>query len=496
MRIRWIILIMALSAGGLSAQDRPDVEDLKRQLQELRTNFERMQRLHEEQVNSLSRKLQELENRSLTNRVTVPELHTAQSAPPLVPPGSQTRNSYMDLGLVGTFAAGTSTADHIQGGTQPGGHDPNQRGFTVQGVEASFSGAIDPYFRGSANVLFGLDAGGESYLELEEAWLETVSLPANLQLRAGQLMTEFGRANPTHPHAWAFADTPLVLARFMGPDGLRNPGARVSWLAPTPFYSELLFTVQDSHGETAASFRSSGDAHGGKELFEVPFAYRHSDNDRGIQHATDLLFTPRYVISIDITDDQVLMLGGSGAFGPNSSGGGGDTSTHIFGLDLTWKWKASNHHGGFPFLSFQTEALLRNYEAGAFDWADEENPLLDPATDLPAFLAGETLTDYGFYTQILYGFRKGWVAGTRFDYVDGEKGSYERRGLTMNGVVLGRDVERSERWRVSPNLTWYPSEFSKIRLQYNLDRRRDIGTDHSVWLQFEFLLGAHAAHTF
>jgi len=45
-------------------------------------------------------------------------------------------------------------------------------------------------------------------------------------------------------------------------------------------------------------------------------------------------------------------------------------------------------------------------------------------------------------------------------------------------------------------LTWYPTEFSKFRLQYNYDDRRDFGTDHSVWLQFEFLLGAHAAHKF
>jgi len=48
----------------------------------------------------------------------------------------------------------------------------------------------------------------------------------------------------------------------------------------------------------------------------------------------------------------------------------------------------------------------------------------------------------------------------------------------------------------SPNLTWFPSEFSKIRLQYNHDQRRHIGVDHSIWLQFEFVLGAHAAHKF
>ena len=55
---------------------------------------------------------------------------------------------------------------------------------------------------------------------------------------------------------------------------------------------------------------------------------------------------------------------------------------------------------------------------------------------------------------------------------------------------------RATRWRISPNLTWYPTEFSKVRLQYNYDDRREVGVDHSVWLQFEFLLGAHAAHKF
>ena len=39
-------------------------------------------------------------------------------------------------------------------------------------------------------------------------------------------------------------------------------------------------------------------------------------------------------------------------------------------------------------------------------------------------------------------------------------------------------------------------EFSKIRFQYNYDDRAGIGKDHSFWVQFEFILGAHAAHKF
>jgi hypothetical protein len=122
--------------------------------------------------------------------------------------------------------------------------------------------------------------------------------------------------------------------------------------------------------------------------------------------------------------------------------------------------------------------------------------VVDDNTGLPAVLEGENLTDYGVYAQVLDGFTKGWVAGLRGDWVDGEEADYETRGLSLDGEPLGRDPLRAERWRISPNLTWYPSEFSKVRLQYNFDHRQDMGEDHSVWLQFEFLLGSHAAHKF
>ena len=58
------------------------------------------------------------------------------------------------------------------------------------------------------------------------------------------------------------------------------------------------------------------------------------------------------------------------------------------------------------------------------------------------------------------------------------------------------DVFRGQRTRVSPNLTFYPSEFSKIRLQYNYDHGDHFGTAHSIWMQLEFGLGAHAAHNY
>jgi hypothetical protein len=297
-------------------------------------------------------------------------------------------------------------------------------------------------------------------------------------VKAGQFLTEFGRVNPTHPHTWSFVDVPLVAGRFFGPEGLRNPGARLSWMLPTPFYSELFFAVQNSQGGAAYSFRGTGHSHAshedGDEHAGALFG-RHL-HDPGLKGFGDLLFAPRYAASFDLTDNQTLLLGASAAFGPNSSGA--DTRTQIYGLDFTWKWKSPRHYAGFPFVAWQTEALARRYEAGAFAEDEDGDGVLD--IDLPR----ETLWDYGLYSQLTWGFKKGWVAGLRGDWVTGDHGAFYP------------DPDRDRRWRLAPNLTWYPTEFSKIRLQYNYDDRKNIGRDHSVWLQFEFMLGSHAAHKF
>jgi hypothetical protein len=279
-------------------------------------------------------------------------------------------------------------------------------------------------------------------------------------VKGGQFLTEFGRQNQQHPHAWDFVDVPIVLARMLGPEGWRNPGARVSWLTPTPFYSELLLGVMDSQGGTAFSFRDDEDDHFGRP----PVATE-------VHNPGDLIYVPRYVASFDLTPSQTVVTGVSGAFGPNSTGK--NTDTRIFGADVFWKWKPEWQSAGWPFVSFQAEGLYRRYEA-----SDAQ------ATDQRLALPRESLHDYGFYAQALYGFTRRWVAGLRGEWVDGDDGAF------------AHDPRRDERYRLSPDLTFYPTEFSKLRLQWNYDHDEFRGSEHAVWLQTEMLLGSHAAHKF
>src|SRR5258705_11124113 len=220
-----------------------------------------------------------------TPEPTRPSVAAQQAAwSPSKPIRIGTAQNYIGLSFDGLFAAGTSTARDIEGGTQLGGHDPKQRGFTVQNLEMTFDGKVDPYFRGQANIVLQLDPHGETTIEAEEAYLETMSLPFNLQVKAGQFFTEFGRLNATHPHTWDFVDQPLVNGRFLGEDGLRSAGARVSWLAPTPFYSELYLAIANSQGGTAFSFRNESES----------FFGRPSTQGR-VKSLNDMLFVPRYV---------------------------------------------------------------------------------------------------------------------------------------------------------------------------------------------------------
>lgn len=518
---------LALAVIPAWAQDaNSQINQLQEQLRQMQEQHQRQMDALQKQINTLSQQQsgaaaeqQKLKEMMGTGMLDLKGADKVEDRPwrPTDPIRISRGPAHIDLSFDSLFTVGGSTAKDLDQ-LQIGGHDPNQRGFTVQNLELALSGAVDPYFRGQANLVFPINREGETMIEVEEAFLETTSLPGNLQFKAGQYFTEFGRHNPVHPHGWSFVDVPLVNGRFLGRDGLRNPGTRLSWLMPTPFYSELFLSVQNSGGGTAASFRSAGGhAHGGEGEDEgIPFAFRHADNDRGMNKGNDLLFTPRWSVSFDLTEQQTLLLGTSAAFGPNSRGGAGsgELDTQIYGTDLTWKWQSRKHHGGFPFVQFQAEGMLRKTETGLFDWDEDANGgdgdgdgfvdeglLVDPTTGLPAILQGERLTDYGTYAQLSYGFRRGWVAGLRYDYLGSTRGNYENTGLLVAdgagaGNAAGLDLFRIHRHRMSPNLTWYPTEFSRIRLQYNYDRREQLGHDHSVWLQFQFVLGAHAAHKF
>ena len=249
--------------------------------------------------------------------------------------------AYMNISLDSVFALAYSSAADLHD-IEVGDHDPQQRGFNARNTELAFDGAVDPYFEGFANVVFLLDNDNQTEVELEEAFLQTTSLPYNLQLKAGQFFADFGRINPTHPHTWDFADTPLVNGLFLGPDGLRGVGAQASWTLPVPWYSQLIFASQNGRGETGFSFRNPG---------ENGMFFDRTTTDREARGLQDFVWLPRFENSFNLSDTQTVLAGVSGAFGSNETGA--NSRTQIYGADLLYKWKSSHAEGGFPFVKWQ-----------------------------------------------------------------------------------------------------------------------------------------------
>jgi hypothetical protein len=372
----------------------------------------------------------------------------------------------LDL-LVG--AGGSTVSDSALANLQGGGHDPRKNGFTIQNVELSLSGAIDPYVNGEAHIVYLIDPiSGESRVELEEAFLTTQQLPYGLQLKAGQYFTEFGRMNPRHPHQWEFMDQPVINTRLFGPDGMRGAGARLSWLTPLPWHSEFLVGVQNANGETMASFLSSEELAEERPVGGRPFVERDGKS------FNSMVYSARWENGFDLTKTWSAAVGVSGVMGPNSTGS--DGRTLIYGTDLTLKWKPERNDRGYPYFIWQTEAMGRTYKA-------------DSVNTESAMLPSATLCDWGGYTQGVYGFAPGWRGGLRLEYASGS-------GESVGGRA--NDPFRDDRFRASPLVEWLPSEFSRVRFQVNYDRADHLasGEAFSFWVGFEFLIGAHSAHKY
>jgi len=364
-------------------------------------------------------------------------------------------SAILDVGVGGSSERGTSLEQ-----LQAGGHDPHKRGFTLRQLELSIGGAVDPLFNLESHIVY-TDNG----VELEEAFATTTSMPDNLQLKLGYFLTEFGRLNATHPHTWMWIDQPIINNRLFGPDGMRGPGARLSWLTPLPWYSEVLVGVQDSDGENMASFRPPDDTGiGGRPLV-----------DRQTTGMGDFAWLGRWVNGFDLGDSLSGQAGISGLYGANSAGPSG--RTWIYGGDLLLKYSPTGSQLERPLLTWQTEAMGRDYQADAVGGA--------PAA---------TLHDWGMYTQVLHTLNHDWSWGLRYEFASGSGDSF------ANGAPLDRNLDptRDDRQRISPVVVYHPSEFSRLSLQVNEDDAAHLGSRRalSVWLGFEVLIGSHPAHSY
>jgi len=97
----------------------------------------------------------------------------------------------------------------------------------------------------------------------------------------------------------------------------------------------------------------------------------------------------------------------------------------------------------------------------------------------------------GWYAQTIYQFQPQWRAGLRYDRLDSNNRGSDADVLGEAGL----DNEGHTPKRTSAMIEWVPSEFSRVRLQYNRDRSYE-ESDDQVILQYTTSLGSHGAHQY
>lgn len=316
-----------------------------------------------------------------------------------------------------------------------GGHDPKRNGFNLQQLELHAESSVDPYLTLQANIVFA-----QFGVEVEEMYAESLALPGGLQLKAGQFLNAFGRINPTHLHSWSFADQPLMIGKFFGSEGSRGLGAQLGWLLPLPWYVEIKAAATDAVGACCARSLLGG-------------------NDLPVRSPADVAYTGNLKTFLPLDEDWSLTLSTSGQAGPNASGNG--NRSEILGGDLYLRYRPvadpERRH-----LSLQVEHAVR-------------------ARQVP----GRSLVDHAGYAQLVGALALRWELGVRTEWTTGVAGDPLDPDWTTN------------RQRHAAQLTFYPSHFSRVRVQATLDR--PTWRSEPIWgavVALEALIGAHGSHGF
>jgi len=307
--------------------------------------------------------------------------------------------------------------------------------FNFRAAEVNVESPIDPYAKGWA-VLTGAPNG----VTIEEAGVETTSLPDNLTVRGGRIFASFGRLGHVHDHELPVADRPNSLENFVGGES-QSDGAEVSWLLPTDAYVNATFGAYDKIGE---------------------------DNTRldptQLHKPGDMTYLGRMSTYRDLTDNASVEVGGSFAWTPemNLDDDNGntltttDTGRRLAGIDVTYRYQPPS--GGLNHGLLWGSELFYN---------SERRVMADDAST-------SRVDAYAGYSYIQMKFGPVWYGGVMADITE---------DLTNNNKVTQT---------YSAFLSHDISEFQRLRGIYSIAHANDGSNNvNSFEIQWTAVMGHH-----
>jgi len=429
---------------------------------QLRAEVAAMRAEYEARIALLEKRLDEAEQEAQVARETAESVASRQaqaavepaSAPPQA--GGSSDNAFNPaLGVIfqgQAWSYQNDPEDYFIPGFPLGGEaGPLPEGLALGETEINISATVDDKFTAWLTVPVAIE-DGEAGIEIEEAWVETLALPAGLSLRMGRHYADIGYLNQKHAHSWDFADQPLPYKAFLGGQ-YGDDGVVLRWLAPTELFLQLSGEVNRGSNYPAGGASNSGFGSyalhaliggdvGYSNSWQAGVSWLHADADQRASGSED---DPFYF----------------------------DGRSQLMMAEFVWKWapNGNNRQQNFKFVA---EYMWRN-EDGVYSMPDGRNLPYD--TD-----------QQGWYLQaILQPFPR-WRVGLRWDQL-----SSDDPGESFENTALMPLADDPRRYSIMAD--WSNSEFSRLRLQYTLDKA-GLEDDNQWGVQYTFSIGAHGAHSF
>ncbi len=359
------------------------------------------------------------------------------------------------IGLVGeTIFSYRSRGQAETGSDRPGGIDVFQRS-----VELNAAASIDPFTKGYIVVNGSADpVTGEESWGIEEAALQTTSLPGNLEVKAGRFFGEFGRLGYIHDHELPFVNRPLVLAQYIGGES-RTDGLQVNWLVPVEHYISLTLGAGDQFGgDNPPNFVGDNRNEQGLNYWGRLSTYFDLTPNVSLEPGISGLWNPRTVAQWD----PALNANGSNPFPLFDGNTFTERERRLAGVDMVLSWKPLRDNQ-FEAVTWGTEVL---YSDNRYDVGPAGGPV-----------SQQSVSSHGLYSYLIYRWHRQWSGGVQYERLEN---------------LANKQAKTSAE---SANITWATSHWNQLRLQYtHTDNNVSTGLrpDDAVYLQWAWIIGSHS----
>ncbi len=340
-------------------------------------------------------------------------------------------------------------------------------GFGLGHTELAISAAIDDKFYGKLTTVLETQ-DGETELLVEEAFIQTLAMPAGLSLRGGRFLSGIGYLNNLHLHSDAFVERPAVYRAFLG-QHYYDDGVRLNWVAPTDTYWELgaeVFSGDPLQAEDLEQVETLGVYHlytklggdiGQSHSWQASLSWLRNENGQAGEHHDEL--------EVQEEHDH------------EHAHGARFTGRDLYNVSAVYKWAPQGNYK-YNHLTLSAEYFYLD-QPFAPDEHDHEIQAEEERAD----------SFDGWYLSGVYQFSPSWSAGLRYGELSA--GLMEEQDDQVH--YHEAKIKESEAM-----IAWHASHFSQVRLQYTHQEVTEFGDfdDQVITLQYIMTLGAHGAHQF